>query len=320
MDRPLDVVVVGAGLSGLTTAVVLQRAGHRVGIVAAEEPGETTSMVAAAVWFPTEVGGDDRLVAWARRTREVFERIAAEEPAAGVVLRETLGLYRRDPGTPWWVAAVGGIDPVGPAGLPPGYSHGLRYVVPLAEMPVYLPWLLGRFRDGGGSLERRRLSSLAQLVGAAPVVVNCAGLGARSLAGDGTVEPIRGQVVRTANPGLTRSVRDQSHPQGYTYVHPRSSDCVLGGTIEPGVWDTEPDEAAGARILERCRGIVPELRDVRVLGQAVGLRPGRPTVRVEIDPAPPADVLLVHNYGHGGAGMTLSWGCAEAVAGLVGAG
>lgn len=317
--RTPDVIVVGAGYSGLTAAVVLQRDGWRVHVVTADDPADTVSMLAAAVWFPTAVGPADRVVAWGRRSREVFERLAAEEPDAGVVLRETLHLYRQHPRQPWWVPAVGRVEPATRKELPSGYTHGLRYVVPLAETPIYLPWLLDRFHAEGGTVERRRLGTLEELDGAAPVVVDCAGLGARELVGDDELRPIRGHVVRTTNPGLTRSVRDQDHPGGYTYIHPRSEDCVLGGTLEPGEWDTSADETTGKAILERCRGIVPELADAAVLGQAVGLRPGRPTVRLEIDPAPPDGLEVVHDYGHGGAGMTLSWGCAEEAAELVAA-
>ena len=314
----VDAVVVGAGVSGLTTAVVLQDAGWRVEVVTADEPAATTSMIAAAVWFPTLVGPRDRVLVWGERTRHVLERIGRDHPGAGVVPRETLSLYRGDPGRPWWIDALGDVASVPPSALPAGYSHGLRYRVPLAEMPIYLPWLLDRFVAAGGSVEQRQLLTLDEVAGRAPVVVNCAGLGARELVGDRTLEAVRGQVVRTTNPGLTVSLRDEHHPEGYTYIHPRSRDVVLGGTLEPGEWDTVPDETVGARILERCRSIVPELREATVTGQAVGLRPARETVRLERDPEPPAGVDLVHNYGHGGAGITLSWGCAEEVARIVG--
>jgi D-amino-acid oxidase len=99
-------------------------------------------------------------------------------------------------------------------------------------------------------------------------------------------------------------------------VHPRSEDCILGGTLEVGNWDTEPDPAETAAILERCIDIAPPLAGVRVFESVVGLRPGRPRVRVELD----HDLLpipVIHDYGHGGAGITVSWGCAQDVAALV---
>jgi D-amino-acid oxidase len=150
-------------------------------------------------------------------------------------------------------------------------------------------------------------------------VVSCAGLGARELAADLTVYPVRGRIVRVTNPGLTLSVRDEQHPGGRAYVHPRMHDCILGGTLEDGQWDTAVDPVAGAAIVERCYNLVPALRGAQVLEQVVGLRPGRATVRLEEGEPIGAGTRVVHNYGHGGAGITLSWGCAADVATLVAA-
>jgi D-amino-acid oxidase len=129
---------------------------------------------------------------------------------------------------------------------------------------------------------------------------------------------VRGRIMRVTNPGLTVSVREEQHPAGRAYVHPRTEDCILGGTLEEGEWDTSLDPAAGSAIIERCCDLVPALRDATVLEQVVGLRPGRPTVRLDVDERSSA-AKIVHNYGHGGAGITLSWGCAREVAEVVGA-
>jgi D-amino-acid oxidase len=188
--------------------------------------------------------------------------------------------------------------------------------VPLAEMPSYLPWLLHRFQATGGRVEHRRLGSLAELADQAPVLVNCSGLGARRLVGDLSVVPVRGQIVRVSNPGLSLSVRDEEHPGGRAYVHPRARDCILGGTLEEGSWDERPDPATARAILRRCRDLVPELVHARVLEHVVGLRPARPTVRLELDESSRGGQRVIHNYGHGGSGITLSWGCAEDVAAL----
>ena len=124
------------------------------------------------------------------------------------------------------------------------------------------------------------------------------------------------QIVRVTNPGLAWSVRDEQHPGGRAYVHPRSTDCILGGTLEEGSWNTEPDPAETTAILERCTDIAPGLADAEVIDSVAGLRPGRPEVRVELEkdlmPVP-----VVHDYGHGGSGITIGWGCAQDVAALV---
>lgn len=310
--------MIGSGVSGLATAVTLLEAGHSVRVVAAEPSASTTSALAAAVWFPTHVGPADRVRRWGSDTFDVLADQAARR-VPGVVMRESLTLYRHPPGEPDWVAAVGDVRPARADELPPGYTHGLRFAVPLAEMPVYLPWLEARVRDLGGVFTRRRLRAVDDVADECDVVVNCSGLGARDLVPDPAMHPVRGQVVRVANPGLSLSVRDEDHPGGRAYVHPRTEDCILGGTLDEDEWNTDVDEAVGAAILERCCDIVPELRGATVLGQVVGLRPGRATVRLEEDARLPSGARLIHDYGHGGSGITLSWGCAREVAELVGA-
>lgn len=317
MTTALQTVVVGSGISGLTTAISLLEAGHRVRLVAAERAMSTTSAVAAAVWFPTHVAPWERVSGWGAHTFDVLaDQAAARVP--GVVMRESLSLYRESPGEPGWTAAVGNVRPATAHELPAGYGYGLRYAVPLAEMPRYLPWLEERVHALGGQVIQRRLRSLEEVSDGADVVINCAGLGARELVDDSSVYPVRGQVVRVSNPGLTLSVRDEMHPGGRAYVHPRTEDCIVGGTLDEGQWDTTADPAVGAAILARCAELVPELRDARMLEQVVGLRPGRPTVRLEESERLRTGARVVHNYGHGGSGITLCWGCAREVTALVG--
>ncbi len=306
----MRVTVLGAGVVGLTTAVRLLEAGCQVRVVTAAPAEATTSFIAAAVWFPTHAGPPDWVAVWGRRTLEVLTGQAGAG-VPGVIMRESLSVYRQPPGQPDWVAAVGDVRPAAASELPPGYRYGLRYAVPLVEMARYLPWLADQVQERGGLIRRQRVSSLGELCDGWPqMLVHCSGLAARELAGDRSVYPVRGQLVRVTNPGLTMSVRDEFHPGGRAYVHPRTADCILGGTLEEGRWDTEPDPAAARAIIERCTQIVPRLAGASVLEHLAGLRPGRPQVRLEEGP-PVADVRVLHNYGHGGSGVTLCWGCAE---------
>jgi D-amino-acid oxidase len=233
-------------------------------------------------------------------------------------MRETLVLYRDapevQPPLPAWANAVGACAPH----VPRSYRRAIpAFAVPLVEMPLYLPYLHQAVLAAGVRQVIRRLASLDEVLDLAPdVVVNAAGIAAGALVGDESVFPVRGQIVRVSNPGLHLSVREEEHPGGRAYVHPRSRDCILGGTLEVGSWDTEPDPAETTAILERCIDIAPPLAGARVLESVVGLRPGRPKVRVELDhellPIP-----VIHNYGHGGSGITIGWGCAQDVAALV---
>ncbi|MFJ6196425.1 FAD-dependent oxidoreductase [Micromonospora sp. NPDC092111] len=307
-----DVLVVGGGIIGLTAAVRLRERGARVTVLAADEPGDTVSAVAAAVWYPTHTDEDPRVLRWATATHAELGR-QAEVGVPGVVARPTRMLLRRPwAGPPWWAAATG--DLVARPGTGP-YATELRFTAPTVEMPPYLDWLRDRFTQAGGRLRHGRLGRLGDGFTFAPTVVNATGLAAGRLADDPAVHPVRGHLVLVANPGLTTSVRDEENPAGITYVHPRRHDVVLGGTFQPGEWDTRPDPATSAAILHRCVALVPELADAPVLGARVGLRPARhggPRVAVEGRPGG----RLVHAYGHGGAGVTLSWGCADEVARL----
>ena len=153
-------VVLGAGIAGLTTAVRLLEAGWAVEVVSGRPLEASTSYLAAAVWFPTHVGPPDRVQDWGARTYDVL-RSQAEEQVPGVVMRETLVLSRVPMGRPDWVEAVGTVRPARDAELPPGYPFGLRFVVPLVEMPVYLPWLWHQVASRGGRFRTQRVTALA---------------------------------------------------------------------------------------------------------------------------------------------------------------
>lgn len=309
------VIVVGAGVVGLTSAVRLAEAGHRVDVLARDLPRETTSAVAAALWYPYLAFPQDRVTAWAARSYQMFAALAAQ-PASGVRMQSGTEVFRTGTPDPWWLDAVPELRRLTPGdGLPPGYGDGWTFVAPVVEMPVYLDWLVGRLTELGGTLTRLSLGGLAPTGdGGADVVVACAGLGARLFAEDHSVVPVRGQVVVVGQVGLREWWLDTAETTTPTYVVPRSKDIVVGGTEEHGEWSRTPDPDIARDILERAATLVPALRGAPVLRHKVGLRPARPSVRVERV----GDV--VHCYGHGGAGVTLSWGCADEVVELVGSG
>ncbi|MGY2123450.1 FAD-dependent oxidoreductase [Nocardia gipuzkoensis] len=313
----MRIVVLGSGISGLSTAAELLRGGHEVIVVSAEPITATTSFLAAAVWFPTAAGPADRVRAWSETTFEHLAGLAAAE-APGVRMCASMALYREEPAMPAWARSVRSFRAADRNELPPGYRFGFRFEVPLVEMPTYLPFLSAQVDAAGARRVLRTVARLGDLADLAPdIVVNCAGLRAAELVGDPEVYPIRGQIVRVANPGLSVSVRDESHPLGRAYVHPRANDCVLGGSLDTGEWDTTPNPDLTRSILRRCRELAPALADSEVLGTVVGLRPGRREVRVELDTTVLPGIPVVHNYGHGGSGITIGHGCALESAALV---
>ena len=294
-------IVVGAGVVGLTSAVRLLEAGHRVDVVARDLPLETTSAVAAALWYPYLALPHDRVTAWAATSYAVLEELSRTE-GTGVRMLTGTEVLRAPAPDPWWRSAVPSLDRE--TALPPGYADGWTFVSPVVDMPVHLRWLVRRLDELGGTLTRMNLSALPD---DGTLVVDATGLGARHFGADPSVVPVRGQVVVVEQVGLDRWTLDSTGP---TYVVPRTHEVVLGGTEERGEWSRTPDPATAEDVLRRATALVPELAGARVLRHKVGLRPARPAVRLERT----GDVI--HCYGHGGAGVTLSWGCAGDVVGL----
>ncbi|WP_343929994.1 FAD-dependent oxidoreductase [Tsukamurella strandjordii] len=302
-----QVTVVGAGVIGLSCAVRLLEAGHSVQVHGRDLAPDLTSAVAAAVWYPYLAEPRDRVTAWSAAALAEFTALA-DRGVDGVVMTAGTEIFREPVGEPWWSSAVPEVRRVDEPR--PGYAEGWSFVSPVIEMPVYLPWLQERVRELGGTVEQREIASLDRLDG---LVVNATGLGARELVGDQSMEPVRGQVVYLEQVGLKHWwIDDSALDLGVTtYVVPRSRDIVVGGTEDHGQEELTVDPATADAILARARTLVPELADATVIGHNVGLRPARPTVRLERE----GDVI--HCYGHGGAGVTLSWGCADEVAALI---
>ncbi|MEV5355506.1 FAD-dependent oxidoreductase [Streptomyces sp. NPDC052693] len=312
-DEPGDeIVVVGGGVVGLTTAVVLAEQGRRVRLWTRDPAEATTSAVAGALWWPYRIEPAPLARAWGLRSLEVYEGLAGRGGRAGVRMVEgVLGETRLDEVAGWLAERVPGLRST-TAGEYAG--PGVRARLPLIDMPVHLAWLRERFVAAGGVVEARAVSSFAEAD--APVVVNCTGLAARELVPDPSVRPVRGQLVVVENPGIDTWLVSSDAAGQYAYLFPQPGGLVLGGTAEEDAWSLEPDPVTAEAIVARCAALRPEVAGAKVLAHRVGLRPARPAVRLERD-ALPDGRLLVHNYGHGGAGVTVAWGCAEEAAELI---
>ena len=366
----MDALVLGSGVTGLTTALRLLRAGHRVVIWTRERWPDTVSSVAAATWVPYAVGGANMLQ-WSAESLAEFKRLAREEPASGVMVRPFYYLSRHEEAPPVW-ADVAGAQSIPQHELPPlpdetgAYASGVVFDAPVIDMSNYLPWLAIQVEQLGGTIVDRAVlywdDAFAQWDEAFPdvamserharILVNCTGLGARELNlmdrnessnGQG-VRPARGQVLRIAANGFDRVLLDESIPEQLTYVVPRLNDIVLGGTYEPGKEMRAVTLATRNAILERCARLLlhydrtfamslaalaggrvaqefqelvgPALAGAppaQSVGNALGvsgLRPLRAQICLTCELLAPGR-YIIHNYGHGGSGVTLSWGCAS---------
>jgi D-amino-acid oxidase len=303
------VTVVGAGVIGLTCAVRLAERGVAVDVLARDLPLETSSAVGGGLWLPAT--RDERELGWAATT--LAELRAAEGASSGI--RTAPGhLLDGSAGTPpAWAERFADVRLQPESAPAAGHPTGWRTSLPLADPRRYLPWLRDRLTSAGGTLTRLALPALPSR----GVVVDATGVAARALASDARVRPVRTQVAVLTNPGLDAWWWDLTAPFS---VLPHADAVVVEGPGEEDDWNATPDPEAGRRLTERAAELVPLLREARVLGVRVGLRPARPAVRVEAEHRPSdedADRTVVHCYGHGSRGFTLSWGCADEVVRLV---
>lgn len=314
-NRPTSVVVVGAGVSGLTTAVELARAGFEVEVVAAEVPGRT-SMAAGALWGPYLVEPADLVRRWSQVSFDIFSDLA-QDNSTGVRMATGVEASRELSDPPPWADQLVDFRVCEPHELPDGFKSGWHFTAPLVDMPVYLDYLVGLLQGLGGSVRTVPMfDSLDAVERRSAILVNCSGSGSRALVPDDSVTAIKGHLVVVENPGLVEFFSEETGDSPrLTHWYPHSGSVVLGGVAQEGNWRLEPDLTDAERILSRCAAIEGAFDGAKVLEQRTGLRPTRATVRVEVEHRP--GYSIVHNYGHGGAGVTLSWGCARAAVDLV---
>lgn len=313
----MNILVIGCGVSGLTTGLCLLEAGHTVSIWARELPPNTTSNIAAAIWFPYKAYPAERVTAWSKKSLHKFKVLQSDEES-GIFMANILEVKSVPTPDPWWVTAVEDFRHAMKEELPPGYSDGFTFETPVIDTLVYLDYLMHTF-GRKGQIMQRAITSLTEAFAQSDIVVNCTGLGARELVGDHELRPAKGQVVRIKHNGFRRVLLDEEGPNGLAYIVPRTHDIVLGGTYEEQKESLEVDADETQAIVRRCANLAREFSIVipeDIMSVVCGLRPVRSTVRVEAERISP-DRLLVHNYGHGGAGFTLSWGCATEVVQLI---
>ena len=260
--------VIGCGGVGLATARLLQRRGFVVTIYAKDLPPNTTSNIAGAQWSPaTSYDRDHRTPAFAVQ----FER------AARLSHREFQNLDGSTYGIRWIENyVVGDAPPPGPQGssqnledlypdvhdLRPG-EHPFaarfvrRFTTMLIEPSIYLPAVMRDFLIAGGRLVVRELADLRAVAALPePLIVNCAGLGAKALFGDEELVPIKGQLTVL----LPQPEVDDITLTDDLYMFPRRDGILLGGTHERGDWTLEPNIDAQTRIVSAHQTFFARMR------------------------------------------------------------
>ena len=306
------VAIVGAGVSGLTCGLLFSKHGYHTAIFGKETGQQTTSGAAAALWFPYDAEPAEKVIPWALQTYKVLVDLT-KDSHSGVSMIELCQFSRTgEIQIPDWAI------PLGASVIPTvtTFKSGFTLNVPLMDTTIYLEYLANRFIKAGGEIHGDvKLVKLEDVSPVFDLVINSTGIGARELVQDIDLEPHRGQVAIVPKiDNLSRAIVCDDAP--LMYAIPRANDCVFGGTNEISD-NLDPDPTATARILDECSRVL-KIDNPTVLAERVGLRPFRKSgVRLERDRLRDGR-MVIHNYGHGGSGFTLSWGCAEEVFRLTG--
>ncbi|KAJ3055734.1 hypothetical protein HK097_009475, partial [Rhizophlyctis rosea] len=342
-----NIIVIGAGVQGLSVACLLQSRGHKVTIVSHSSPSNPspntpthhfTSPKAGANWFSFAEKDDIRLQEWDALTLQTLKTLSPVP---------NLGIHKLPCNQYWkntedyekpWYADIDHLkyEKLPTSSLPPSYKKGIKFDTLTINVPVYLSNLSQLFLSLGGTFlpvptspPLTHITQTFTITTPPPtLIINCTGLGSRTLGGveDKDVYPTRGQTV-LVKAAVERTVVDFGGRFGgdeVTYVIPRGDGTViLGGTYQPNDWNLTPDPETAMRIITRCTAICPEIvppgqTSPHILTHDVGLRPSRKGgLRLEVEKFDNGSgelVPVVHNYGHGGYGYQSSWGCAAEVA------
>ncbi|XP_056005296.1 D-aspartate oxidase-like isoform X2 [Ostrea edulis] len=316
----------GAGVIGLSSAVNVQLLipGVDITIIADQFATETTSDGAAGHFgiLSERTNADTKkLSRWTHDSFEWYHQLymSEESNSAGVLRLFGYQLWSSKRPAPFhskFDYTFRELSKKELQRLPGNHTYGWAQDSLMVECRRYLPWLLKKFKDKGGKIVRRRLNNINEIGESYDVIVNCTGLGSRTLFNDKMMVPIRGHTIRAKAPWIKHFYIGGN---GDTYIYPGQDNVVLGGTRQRGEECLKKDQKYFDDIIDRCCTLVPSLKHADIEKLWVGLRPWRSTVRLEMEVISINDRRLpvVHNYGHGSDGVCLSWGCGVDAAHLV---
>ncbi|CAN5556342.1 FAD-dependent oxidoreductase [soil metagenome] len=308
-----NIAIVGAGISGMSSAFLLKDKGYEITIFAKAFSPHITSDKAAAFWFPYHIRNDKRGIKWCQQSYAFYLQMA-DQPETGISIQKLVKVLRKGvkEEEAVWVEFMppGSMRIMQPDELSEGIATAYEVQVPLIETQIFLPFLQSSLLYSGVKFIERTIENLGELTNKFDIVINCSALGSRSLCNDDTIIPVRGQVGLLAPLEKMFIYLENEKP---LYIVPRKDAIIIGGTYEEGIETDETEPTTIDRLLHNAYEAFPILKQQQVLGSWAGLRPYRPEVRVEAE----AGTNIIHNYGHGGSGFTLAFGCAEDVVKIV---
>ena len=320
-SRRPRVAVVGAGVAGLPVAVMLTQNRFKplVTLIAEEfSPNITSDAAGAAIKITDDktFNDDPRKVKWIAETYKYVMELFSTPLAAQLDL-SMVATYPIFEGTkridPYLKDTVLGFRDVGAKEKKilniPQDKNACCYNTFVMPCTPYLSWKMTQFKTNGGTVIQKKLKTLQELDGTYDIIVNCSGLGTRELVNDHDVYPVRGQAVLLNAPWVKHSITVEIGDK-VTYFYPRGSAVMLGSTAQVGDYSKEIRSSDRQDIISRCSQYAPSLAQAEIIGEWVGIRPGRKQVRLEKEELSKS-TSVVHNYGHTGKGFALSIGCAK---------
>lgn len=312
--------IVGAGIIGMTCAVVLLENGFDVTIYTKEDPLSTNSDAAVATWFAP----DDQNPVLQQLCLESFskfeELLEKKTPGVSKIQQKFFFKNKADFGKSVWakesVRKLVKVQEITEIQSELGENlFAMNARIFLINPNFYRPYLLEQFKYLGGKLKKELIHSLDELMQSYPVVINCSGWEAKYLTEDKLVHPIRGQTeIITMLPKIENQCSiNVEHKNMYVVFRPGEDgkgDCVVGTTFQPGNSSREPSVEDQKEILNKGTGFFPLLKKYPTTSK-VGIRAGRKQVRIEGKFK--NHTLMVHCYGHGGSGYSDSWSSANKV-------
>jgi len=349
----IRVGVIGAGVVGLSTALrVLQEFPNSVHleVLADKFETDTTSDGAAGIMRPVmtpyHLQDPAYLRKWSQTSWSRYNSLFFSPEADEVGVTQVGGYHffshPNAPDQPFYQDIVYHCHKLEQSELdsfPLGkkWKSGYYFNSILVECRKYLPWLKKTIKAMGADIKLEKVDNMQSLSGRFDMVFNCCGIGARELVGDKDVVPIRGVLIRANAP----QIKHCYYFDDDSYIVPCFDSLVIGGIREKGNFNLEVSQSDKDELWARARGYLPTLANAETLWEWAGLRPHRDPIRVEGELMRfktisttsskhlPISLLtltsnlqdtfhdtlpVIHNYGHGGHGVTLSWGTAvEAV-------
>ncbi|KAL1888768.1 D-amino acid oxidase [Sporothrix stenoceras] len=321
-----SIVVLGAGVSGLTSALLLsQNPDNEVTVIAKHMPGDVD------IEYCSPWAGANYLPFSAKDSKTSQCRNKDGNTTIG---KWTTELTKPDP---WYRDVVPNFANIPSDRLDPGVDNANTFTSVCINAAIYLPWLVSQCLKAGVVFRRTIVQHVTEAADFSPfssrkanLVINCTGLSSLKLGGvqDKTLHAARGQIVVVRNHQaamhMISGVDDSNEESTYTMTRPAGGGTILGGSYQMDNWDSQPDPNLAVRIMKRCIELCPGLvtpgqgiEGLSIVRHGVGLRPLREDgPRVDVEKI--GGVWVVHNYGHGGYGYQTSYGCAETVVELAG--